>query len=458
MSRRAVWTLLVCALIACGAYWWGSQGLPGAGLAVSQWSFLAAAIGCARSAGRCKADATGVALAVLSALLAGCYALYANALMRLMNLPVLAAASVQAALALGGRLEGGSLSVAGLRDGLRQTPGALVRYVGVPLRGMREEGEAAARRGLIWGLALCVPVTGVALVLLCSADSVFGGLVEQGLGAVSVTWVLRAALTLACGLALFSFLYGLTQPASQARAARRPDLPPATLGVPLAALVVLYGLFVYIQIRYLFGGAETALMRGGYAQYARSGFFELVAAAFLSLGMVFAALCLCGRSTAIRWLSALLAAFTAVMTYSSLMRMRLYLEVYGLSLLRLLTLWGMGLIAAGIALALVKCARPALRAAPTLLLLALAGWVALNALNPALLAARYNVSMFNRGALAELDLSYLSAQSPDVLPALEDIADGALRQEALDTALRDWRSRAPSLYDASLSWLRLPAP
>ena len=36
-----------------------------------------------------------------------------------------------------------------------------------------------------------------------------------------------------------------------------------------------YAVFCYIQVRYLFGGIETALLQGGYAQYARSGFFPV---------------------------------------------------------------------------------------------------------------------------------------------------------------------------------------
>lgn len=48
-------------------------------------------------------------------------------------------------------------------------------------------------------------------------------------------------------------------------------------------LCALYALFAAVQFIYLFGGREAVAMRGGYAQYARNGFFELVVICALNL-------------------------------------------------------------------------------------------------------------------------------------------------------------------------------
>ncbi len=63
--------------------------LPGVGLAITQWALLGGCLMCAAREKRLRITRGGVLLAVLSALLALCYALYANDMLRMMNLPVL---------------------------------------------------------------------------------------------------------------------------------------------------------------------------------------------------------------------------------------------------------------------------------------------------------------------------------------------------------------------------------
>lgn len=55
------------------------------------------------------------------------------------------------------------------------------------------------------------------------------------------------------------------------------------MGIPLGATISIFGLFVGIQVRYLFGGHDliTGTVGVTYAEYARRGFFEIVTAAAL---------------------------------------------------------------------------------------------------------------------------------------------------------------------------------
>ena len=79
------------------------------------------------------------------------------------------------------------------------------------------------------------------------------------------------------------------------RRGRRPSIPAGIDSAPTEAIVVLVvvdlvvGLFVGLQIAYLFGGQSTLVAAGmTYSDYARRGFFELVAAACLAGGVVVA--------------------------------------------------------------------------------------------------------------------------------------------------------------------------
>jgi hypothetical protein len=115
-------------------------------------------------------------------------------------------------------------------------------------------------------------------------------------------------------------------------------IPVATA---LGLVDLLFLLFVVIQLRYLFGGADLVATATGltYAEYARRGFFELVTASGLVLPL------LAGSDWAVRresrehqrtfrQLAIVLLLLLAVVMASALARMRLYVGAYGLSEIR----------------------------------------------------------------------------------------------------------------------------
>ena len=99
-------------------------------------------------------------------------------------------------------------------------------------------------------------------------------------------------------------------------------------------------LFVGLQVAYLFGGQSTLVAAGmTYSDYARRGFFELVAAACLAGGVVVALETTVARRSR-PYLAALLAliGLTAVVLVSAALRLRLYQDAYGWTELRLYVL------------------------------------------------------------------------------------------------------------------------
>jgi hypothetical protein len=112
-------------------------------------------------------------------------------------------------------------------------------------------------------------------------------------------------------------------------------------GVVLGSLVALFSAFVLVQVRYLFGGESLVQETIGltYAQYARRGFFELVAAAALLLPVLLA-LDWARRRDRIsglvfRLLAGALVLLLFVVMVSALQRMHVYMDAFGLTELRL---------------------------------------------------------------------------------------------------------------------------
>jgi hypothetical protein len=110
------------------------------------------------------------------------------------------------------------------------------------------------------------------------------------------------------------------------------------VAIGLGALDATFAVFVAIQLTTLFGGHEHVLGTAGltYAEYARSGFFQLAAVAALTLAVVAAAARWAPGDRLTRALLAVLCAFALVVLASALRRLGLYEDAFGATRLRLL--------------------------------------------------------------------------------------------------------------------------
>ena len=325
---------------------------------------------------------------------------------------------------------------------------------------LRRAGEPGRRgRALLLGLLLALPLLLAAGLLLASADAVFRDLflsVEEWLANQELDLLLwRVLRVLVVGLCGFSLLYTLTRPAPPRKEAqRRLRLPLLTWNVALILLNAVYLLFVVIQFTVLFGGNETAAIRGGFAEYARSGFFQLVLVALLNLTLLAAARRSGPTARSLRLNGSLLLAATAVILVSALWRMLLYIRAFGFSVPRALTLWGMAVIAVAIVLSLLKLWRPALSVFPLLLGIVLASWLAFNYSGVDRWVADYNADHYLSGQLEQVDGFYMAWNlSPASRPALIRLANAGCgeAEEAL-SALNDYAGMV-DWEDWSLPWL-----
>ncbi|MFE9666410.1 DUF4153 domain-containing protein [Microbispora bryophytorum] len=181
-------------------------------------------------------------------------------------------------------------------------------------------------------------------LLFSSADAVFSAFLTDLLRAPEWAQSLPYRVFVFCvfaALAGAAVLVGLRPVAEPAAPDLRMYVNRQLWVIPLLALNLLFAAFVTVQITVLFGGSRRVLTTAGltYAQYARSGFFELVTVSLFVLGIVAGAVALLRRqSRADRWLLAvllgLLCAFTLVILASALHRLGLYTDAYGLSRLR----------------------------------------------------------------------------------------------------------------------------
>ena len=325
-----------------------------------------------------------------------------------------------------------------LLDGLFGRLGALGTVVG----GLR---SASARRGVMVGLGalITLPLVLVAAVLLSRADLLFERLASGVLEFIYQRLDLAAAkvvLGLLAAPFLFSLLYALGRPrplAEKKNAGRGMELDRVVSVMVLAGLDALYLLFAGVQSAALFGGpAYLERMGISYAEYARTGFFQLAFITALNLTVLLLLLQWTQRQgrgwRLIQVLSYLLAALSGVILVSAVWRMTLYVAAYGLSVKRALTYWGMAMMALLLAAACRKVARAEFRFFRFAAVAVLTGWLALNYVSVDSLVARYNVDRFQAGQLESVDLNYLSSLPYEALSALDGL-DGSIRLNEWET-------------------------
>lgn len=291
-----------------------------------------------------------------------------------------------------------------------------------------------------------LPVGLVFALLLGSADAVFADLLRSPFERVPFPELPRHLLIVGVAGAGFMLLaVRASTPLRLERAATPIEggvLRPADWISLLVTVDVLFALFVAVQLFTFFGGRRHVLTEAGlsFAEYARSGFWQMLVAATLT-GAVIAGAWIGGRPSAGRrrvWfvvLSTLLVALAMVVLASAFHRLVLYETAFGYTWPRLIP--HVAILLTG---ALLTCGVIAIVSGRTAWLSSAAlglGFVALiglNLLDPEAFIADRNIARVERGH--GLDTSELASLSADAvapivtaLPTLDPSTQVTVKQQ-----------------------------
>jgi hypothetical protein len=292
--------------------------------------------------------------------------------------------------------------------------------------------------------------------LFASSDPAFAELASRLIPRIDNAWVIARWIIVlpAVLLGILAAAFLRAAPPSWEKLDRPINLPVRRYEwlLPMAALDTLFAAFVIVQATVLFGGAKHVLTTAGltYAQYARSGFWQLLVVTGLTLGVIAVAVPLAPRAdkrdrTVVRSLLGPLAGLTLVIVASALYRMGVYAQAYGLTQLRVLVfaceVW------LGVVFVMVLVAGIKLRAAWLPRMVVATGvltLLTLAAVNPDRTIAAYNLSR------DRIDVGYLSTLSADAVPAL-DKAPADVRACVLARLATDLADSPDAWYELNLA-------
>lgn len=312
-----------------------------------------------------------------------------------------------------------------------------LRLLASPSAHVARSVDGAHVRAIPRALVVVVPVTVLLLGLLASADAVYAHLLRTVVDGVPLGTVPRHLAVIGASALGFATLVACA--ARPDRAVEPPlmrRLTPPEWKLLLGAVDLLFSSFVIVQAATIVGGSDRLLAGTGVtvAEYARSGFFQLLAVAAITAA-VLTAVASWGRRThprderAFVVLAAIMILLTLAILAASFQRLMLYEETFGLTWLRLAVHTTILVLGAAFVSGLAAVLMRRATWLPTVVVaIGMAGVLGLNLLNPDAFIAERNLARVARGH--DLDTALLRTLAADAVPALVRALPGLPASEA----------------------------
>lgn len=317
-------------------------------------------------------------------------------------------------------------------DGLRLIFDTGFGKMGEAARGLgmvfRSGSETARRSGAVLaGLGIAIPALAVMIPLLMASDAAFEGLIDL----LPDFDLFEIVSTLVFGVGFAIYLYALcvgfhlgeqSEPASH----ERKQLHVLTMNTALGAVCAVYLVYLLSQTAYFVGGF-AGILPAGYtaAEYARRGFFEMAWLCAINLGLIGFGVGLVRREDraprSTRLLCAFLVAVTLFLVTAGCAKMLLYIDLYGLTRLRVLTMVVMAFLGFTTLLVGVWLFAPKLQYMKAVILVGLSLGAAVIWLDVDTQVAKYNVEHYLSGDLDSVDVWHLSNLGGGAVPYIEQL-------------------------------------
>lgn len=247
---------------------------------------------------------------------------------------------------------------------------------------------------VLLGVIIALPLLFIILLLLGSADAVFGNILEN-------IFTFDFDFSDHVFGITFSFLFAFFAAYSIMSRLNvhdiREEVPDKRTSEPLIAITFtglisfIYLIFCSIQVVYLFGGLGTLPSGYTYASYAKEGFFQLVFVCLINLALVLICMRRFRKSNVLKGILTFISLCTYIMIASSAYRMILYIQVYYLTFLRVFVLWALAVIFLLMTGALIMIYREAFPLVKYCLIVVTSFYLVFSFAHPDYWIARYNL-------------------------------------------------------------------
>lgn len=279
------------------------------------------------------------------------------------------------------------------------------------------------------GILIAVPILIVVIALLQSTDAAFDGVLQAiyrhmnfEIGPI----VRRIIVIIILFGMMFSYFYSLVKPKREQHISG-DHTPLMEIDFTIVATIATLVCFVYIgflcsQLAYFVSAFQGVLPEEfTFAEYARRGFFENLPLTMINLGMIW----LVGvvirkqedkRKKYMQGINFFIAGFTLFMLICALAKMAMYIQNYGLTLMRVYVAWFLVLSIIVIALVILKGIGQKLPFTKIVFITFTVMYLGLNYVNVDYIVAKQNINLYSEGKIESLSaLNDLDSSSVIIL-------------------------------------------
>ena len=272
---------------------------------------------------------------------------------------------------------------------------------------------------------------------------------------IGLDTVVEHIVSACLGIPVAMYVYGLLVSSKDRKCANTPNAencrvagekakiaPVATVLAAVIPISLIYIIFFISQWKYYVSGFVGALpSETSYADYARSGFFQLTAVAFINfviIALVGLLMKRDGKGAKIvqKTVSVILSLMTLVLISTAAAKMIMYINVYGLTPKRVYASWFICVLAVLFLLVIIKQFAQKLRLVTVSALVVTVMFAGLAFSNIDGIIARYNVERYMNGSLSEIDVVALIDCGDSAVPALADYVKWEDEKNGTDAAKR----------------------
>ncbi|MEK6264509.1 MAG: DUF4173 domain-containing protein [Clostridium sp.] len=295
-----------------------------------------------------------------------------------------------------------------------------------------KKGISSTKKNILRGILISIPLLIIILVLLTSSDMVFKGYITNFSSIfenISIGEIInRSVIIIIVFTIIFSYIWSFKYSCYEYENKKMSmKWEPVTMLTIIFMINVVYLLFSIVQFSYLYGGGNNFLSHDfTYSEYARKGFFELVAVTIINFTILISSMKFIKKdnktvNTICNIFLTTLVAFTLNMLFSAHYKMSLYEQTYGFTYLRIFVHLFMLMLFILFIVALIGIWNRKMPLNKILMVIVLSMFVILNYINVDKIIAKENIDIYYK--TQKIDVQYLSNLSYDAIPEILKLKD-----------------------------------
>ena len=319
-------------------------------------------------------------------------------------------------------------------------PFATIGNIFLPLKNTKEIINSSKKertvdkekwKPIILGGGMAIGVLFVVVPLLAGSDIVFNRIIKSAFSWMNFegfnsliemfNTLFGVLITFMAGfLLIYAFFYASCRVNSNKETEKKDKQYKSLTGIVFTSIIAsVYLLYSMIQIRYLF--LKAGLPEGiSYSEYAHAGFWQLVLVVMINVSMVILCSELYEKNKWLNYMITIISLCTYVMMLSAAYRMKLYIDVYHLTFLRLCVLWFIAALAIVMAGVIISIYKKDFQLVNYMIAVSAVSYLIFSFSQPDYWIAKYNVSHIEQLTCA--DLEYMMCNlSLDAAPIIAEI-------------------------------------